>query len=79
VREAPILVLDEPGQTLDEDGDRALMETIEGLRGSTTVLLVTHRPSHMRLADRLIVMTSGKVQYDGTPAGFINRPGPGGS
>jgi len=55
------------------------METIEGLRGSTTVLLVTHRPSHMRLADRLIVMTSGKVQYDGTPAGFINRPGPGGS
>ena len=79
VREAPILVLDEPGQTLDEDGDRALMETIERLRGSTTVLLVTHRPSHMRLADRLILMTSGKVQYDGTPADFINKSGPGGS
>ncbi len=79
VREAPILILDDPGQTLDEDGDRALMETIERLRGSTTVLLVTHRPSHMRLADRLIVMTNGKVQYDGTPEGFIDKPGPGGS
>ena len=79
VRDAPILILDEPGQTLDEDGDQALMQTIERLRGSTTVVLVTHRPSHMRLADRLILMNSGKVQYDGSPEGFLDGPGPGGS
>ncbi len=79
VRDAPILILDEPGQTLDEDGDQALMQTIERLRGSTTVVLVTHRPSHMRLADRLILMNSGKVQYDGSPEEFLDGPRPGGS
>jgi ATP-binding cassette subfamily C protein/ATP-binding cassette subfamily C protein LapB len=78
VREAPILILDEPGQALDEAGDQALMETIERLRGTTTVIIVTHRPSHMRIADRLIVMNAGKVQFDGKPEEFLDGPGPGG-
>ena len=78
VRNPPILILDEPGQTLDEDGDRALMDTIERLRGTTTVVLVTHRPSHMRIADRLVLMNSGKVQYDGSPEDFLDGPKAGG-
>ena len=79
VRHPPILILDEPGQALDEDGDHALMETIDRLRGSVTVIIVTHRPSHMRIADRLILMNVGKVQFDGKPGDFLDGPSPAGA
>ena len=74
VRQAPILILDEPAQTLDEDGDKALMASIARRRGKSTILIVTHRPSHMRLADRLVVLRAGKVQFDGPPHQFLDRP-----
>ncbi len=73
VREAPILILDEPVQALDDDDDRALMTVLGKLHGSTTVLLVTHRPSHMRLADRLVVLDAGRVLYSGPPAEYLQR------
>ena len=73
VRKAPILLLDEPAQSLDEDGDKALMASIARMRGTNTVLYVTHRPSHMRLADRLIVMGGGKIQFDGPPDQFFDQ------
>jgi ATP-binding cassette subfamily C protein/ATP-binding cassette subfamily C protein LapB len=37
------------------------------MRGKSTILIVTHRPSHMRIADRLIVLNGGRVQYNGEP------------
>jgi ATP-binding cassette subfamily C protein/ATP-binding cassette subfamily C protein LapB len=73
VRESPVLILDEPVQALDEMDDRALMNLLGKLRGSTTILLVTHRPSHMRLADRLIVLDAGRVLYSGPPADYLKR------
>jgi ATP-binding cassette subfamily C protein/ATP-binding cassette subfamily C protein LapB len=41
------------------------MAAVQRLRGAATILIVTHRPSHMRLADRLIVMRSGKIEMNG--------------
>ncbi len=73
VREAPILILDEPVQALDDDDDRALITALGKLRGTTTILLVTHRPSHMRLADRLVVLDAGRVLYSGAPAEYLQR------
>ncbi|MGE0746703.1 MAG: peptidase domain-containing ABC transporter [Rhodospirillales bacterium] len=67
LRRPAILLLDEPGQLLDEASDRALMATIGRLRGKTTVLMVTHRPSHLRLADRVIVLERGRILFNGTP------------
>ncbi len=65
LRAAPIMIFDECGEVLDEHGDKAFMAAVQRLRGAATILIVTHRPSHMRLADRLIVMRSGKIEMNG--------------
>lgn len=60
-KDAPIVLLDEPAGGLDADGDRALMNVISHLKGRATVLVVTHRPSHVRLADKLLELRDGQV------------------
>lgn len=67
VKNAPIYLLDEPAAHLDGDGDRALMRKLEALRGRSTVFIVTHRPSHLRLADRVVVMDAGRILLNGPP------------
>lgn len=75
LRKPPILIFDEPGQMLDERGDAAFMASVEKLRGQSTVIVVTHRPSHMKMADRLIVMNAGRVQFNGPPADVMDQLG----
>ncbi len=67
VRDAPILLLDEPGQGLDDAGDQALVETLENLKGSRTILMVSHRPSHIRLSDHAVLLNRGMVEFEGNP------------
>lgn len=66
-----IMVFDEPGNTLDEDGDKAFLDAIDKIRGKATVLIITHRPSHMRAADRVVLMNRGMVQTIGPAATVI--------
>jgi ATP-binding cassette subfamily C protein/ATP-binding cassette subfamily C protein LapB len=75
IRRPPILLLDEPGQMLDEEGDRALIELIDEFRLWSTVIIVTHRPSHIRIADRLAVMNEGKIHYFGSPEEALRKIG----
>lgn len=67
IRRPPILIFDEPGQMLDERGDNAFIDAVKRLRGHSTVIINTHRPSHMRAADRLIVLNAGRLQFNGSP------------
>ncbi len=62
LKDAPIIILDEPGNALDFDADRANMDAINRMRGRKTVLLITHRPSHMRLADKLVALEAGRIR-----------------
>jgi ATP-binding cassette subfamily C protein/ATP-binding cassette subfamily C protein LapB len=64
---APILILDDPGATIDDEGDNALCRKLQNLRGRSTVLIATHRPRHMRLADRIIHLEAGRVTHNGPP------------
>lgn len=65
LRQAPIMLLDEPGNGLDEAGDRAFMQAVEWLRGRSTVFIVSHRPSHMRLADVCLYLDRGALRAMG--------------
>ena len=67
VKSAPLYLFDNPGDNLDRAGDAAFMKKINSLRGHATVVYTTHRPSHMRAADRLIYMTGGQAVLDGQP------------
>jgi len=67
VKNAPIYLMDEPGNNLDRQGDERLISHLKTMQGRSTVIIVTHRPSHMRLADRVIYLTDGTVVHDGKP------------
>jgi len=61
-----ILVLDEPNANLDDAGERSLLEAVKDLRGAgKTVILVTHRPSVLAVADLLVVMQGGRMVHCG--------------
>ena len=75
LRKPTILLFDEPGQMLDERGDAAFLAAIERLRGSTTIILVSHRPSHLRVADHLMVLENGRVRYYGNPVEALDQQG----
>jgi ABC-type bacteriocin/lantibiotic exporter with double-glycine peptidase domain len=73
VKKPAMLFLDDPGTGLDRAGDDALIAHLASLRSKTTVLLVTARPSHMRIADRVIEMRGGMVAMDGKPEVIVPR------
>jgi ATP-binding cassette subfamily C exporter for protease/lipase len=63
-----LVVLDEPNANLDEAGEAALTALVRSLKvAGKTVLLVTHRPAILAVADRLLVMRDGRIERDGAP------------
>ena len=61
-----LLVLDEPNAHLDQEGETALMRTIDHLRSQgTAILMVAHRSSVISHVDKLLVLQAGQVQMLG--------------
>lgn len=67
VKNAPIYLLDEPASGLDQSGEEGLIEKIEALRGKATIVMVSHRPSHLKMCDRVVYMEHGQVVHDASP------------
>jgi len=63
------IVLDEPTAMLDPVGRREVLETVTALcrEKGVTVVLITHHMEEAIGADRVLVMSAGRVKYDGTP------------
>jgi ATP-binding cassette subfamily C protein len=65
-----LILLDEPASALDARNEDLILDTIAGLRGKTTILLVTHRPSAIAGADRYLTLVDGRLAAgDPSPAG----------
>lgn len=62
VQDPRILLLDDVTAQLDADGDARLGRLLVGLRGRTTILLVSHRRSVLTLADRVLRITNGRLE-----------------
>ncbi len=65
LKRSPLMLFDEPVNGLDFDADRRFMEAVEYFRGQSTIFMVTHRPSHLRLADRILVFDGGYLRLAG--------------
>jgi len=65
-RRAPFVILDEPTAALDPRAEHDLFERIRALLADRTVLLISHRFSSVRNADRIYVLQSGRVTETGT-------------
>ena len=64
-RKATFLILDEPTASLDAEAEAALFETLRELRHGRTVVIISHRFSTVRSADRILVMHEGRVVEQG--------------
>ena len=61
-----VVVLDEPNASLDDVGERALVEALVRTRADGAgVVLITHRPSILGITDRLVVMKDGQIALQG--------------
>jgi len=65
-RNAPFIILDEPTAALDARAEHALFDTIRGLRQGRTILLISHRFSTVRSADRIYVLKDGTIVESGS-------------
>ena len=61
-----MIVLDEPNANLDEAGEAALIQTVQNMKAKgKTVIVITHRPGILAVADRVLVLMEGKVKAQG--------------
>jgi len=65
LKDAPILILDEPTAALDTLAERAILRTLNELRQGRTTFVIAHRLSSVRDADRILVMEQGEIVVQG--------------
>ena len=75
IRNAPILILDEPTAALDSESEKLVMEGLERLKKGRTVITITHRLNTIRDADTIIVLHEGVVAEQGTHDELLARSG----
>lgn len=74
-RGAPFIILDEPTASLDARAEQELFERIRTLLAGRTVLLISHRFSSVRSADRIYVLDGGQVVESGTHDTLMKQAG----
>lgn len=73
LRDSPILLLDEPSFGLDAEAEREVLEALDRLRAVRTAIVVAHRLSTLRKADRIFVLEDGALTASGTHAELLRR------
>ncbi|MFN8108076.1 MAG: ABC transporter ATP-binding protein [Nocardioidaceae bacterium] len=69
------IVMDEPTSALDSKSENLITETINLLKGSTSVLLIAHRMSTISACDKVLVIEQGKLTAQGSPGNLAaNSP-----
>ncbi len=75
LRDAPFVILDEPTAALDARAEHELFDSVRRLLRGRTVLLISHRFSSVRSADRIYVLRKGEVVEQGTHAQLMRLGG----
>ncbi len=70
-----LVVMDEPTSAMDANAERDFISNMEkySVEGNRTLVLSTHKPSMLKLADRIIVMDQGKIVADGPKADVMRQ------
>jgi|ERR1700733_6058166 ATP-binding cassette, subfamily B, bacterial len=75
MREAFVLILDEPTAALDARSEHEVFRRFKELSAGKRAILISHRFSSVRMADRILVLADGKVEADETHEELVSRPG----
>lgn len=74
-RDAPILILDEPTSAIDAKAETQIFQQLDRFEKDKTVIMISHRFSTVRNADRIYVIGKGKILEAGTHQQLINKKG----
>ena len=72
IRDARILILDEPTAALDPESENLLFESLEKIAKDRLIVVVAHRLSTVQRADKIVFLEEGKVREQGTHAELMN-------
>nr|WP_229806017.1 ATP-binding cassette domain-containing protein [Microbispora rosea] len=75
LKNAPILVLDEATSSVDAANESGIQQSLDALTRGRTTLMIAHRLSTVRDADRVIVMADGRIVEQGDHTSLLNRRG----
>lgn len=75
LKDAPVVVLDEPTAALDTESELAVQQAVDNLVRDKTVILIAHRLSTIVSADQILVLDQGKVQEAGRHHELLARQG----
>lgn len=74
-RNAPLLVLDEPTSAIDAKAEYEIFENVQKLEKDKTVVIISHRFSTVRNADRILVLDNGKIIEEGNHQSLMEKDG----
>ena len=75
VRDAPILILDEPTTGLDAESAHLVLQGLHELMKGRTTIIITHVPHLIQRADRIVVIREGRVEQTGSHAELLRAGG----
>lgn len=75
LKDAPIVLLDEATASLDVENETRVQTALSRLLAGKTVLVIAHRMRTVQSADKVIVLSEGKVAEEGSPAELLDRNG----
>jgi ATP-binding cassette subfamily B protein len=73
LKDAPVLVLDEPTSALDTESEALLVQSLHEVSQGRTVLIIAHRLSTVRRADRVVVLDGGRIVEEGTQDELVRQ------
>ena len=75
IRQAPVLLLDDCFSSIDTETEESILNELSSFRHRLTTILVSHRVSTARHADRIIVLNDGRILEQGTHTDLLQRQG----